>query len=143
MVQSCDRRVLVVHDDPAFTAGLKKALGVAVDIAVDGRAAVAAIARNRPALICVSLNLPRDSGYDLCEQIRTDRALDQVQILVMGDRQSPEVIAYAEEAGANAYLARPFTIELLARHVRTMLAIDPEARPGAVHSRLDEGLALE
>ena len=143
MVQSCERRVLVVHDDPTFTAGLKKALGVAVDVAVDGRAAVAAIARNRPALICVSLNLPRDSGYDLCEQIRTDRGLDQVQILVLGDRQSPEVIAYAEEAGANAYLARPFTIELLARHVRTMLAIDPEARPGAVHRRLDEGLALE
>ncbi len=143
MVQSCEKRVLVVHDDPAFTAGLKKALGLAVDVAVDGRAAVAAIARNRPALVCVSLNLPRDSGYDLCEQIRTDRGLDQVPILVIGDRQSPEIIAYAEEAGANAFLARPFTLDLLARHVRTMLAIDPQARPGAVHRGLDEGLALE
>ena len=31
----------------------------------------------------------------------------------------------------------------LARHVRRRLAFVPEARPGAVHRRLDEGLALE
>jgi DNA-binding response OmpR family regulator len=145
MVQSFERRVLVVHDDPAFTGGLKKALGIVVnvDVAVDGRAALASIARNRPTLVCVSLNLPRDSGYDLCEQIRADRGLDQVRILVISDRQSPEIVAYAEEAGANAFLARPFTVELLARHVRTMLAMDPQARAGAVHRHLDEGLALE
>lgn len=143
MVKSGERRVLVVHDDPAFTGGLKKALRIVVDVAVDGRAAIAAIARNRPALVCVSLNLPRDSGYDLCEQIRQDRGLDQVQILVISDRHSPEILAYAEEAGANAFLARPFTVELLARHVRTMLAMDLQARPGAVHRHLDEGLAVE
>jgi DNA-binding response OmpR family regulator len=143
MIKSGERRVLVVHDDPAFTAGLAKALGIVVDVAVDGRAALQAIARSRPAIVCVSLNLPRDSGYDLCEQIREDRALDQVQILVISDRHSPEIIAYAEEAGANAFLARPFTLELLATHVRTMLAMEPQPRSERVHRRLDEGLALE
>ncbi len=145
MIHSGERRVLVVHDDPVFTAGLRKALGVAVavDVAVDVRAAIASIARSRPAIVCVSLNLPRDSGYDLCEQIRTDRGLDQVQILVISDRHSPEIIAYAEEAGANAFLAQPFTLALLARHVRAMLAVDPQARAAAIPRHLDEGLALE
>jgi two-component system, OmpR family, alkaline phosphatase synthesis response regulator PhoP len=143
MVKSGERRVLVVHDEPEFTAGLKKVLGGDVDVAVDGRAAIACIARNRPAVVCVSLNLPRDSGYDLCEQIRKDRALDQVQILVISDRHSPEIIAYAEEAGANAFLARPFTFELLAKYVRNMLAADGRSRSGSIRRRLDEGLALE
>ncbi len=143
MVQSSERRVLVVHDEPAFTAGLKKALGGDVDVAVDGRAALACIARNRPAVVCVSLNLPRDSGYDLCEQIRKDRELDHVQILVISDRHSPEVIAYAEEAGANAFLARPFTFELLAKYVRKMMAPDSRSRSASFLRRLNEGLALE
>ncbi len=143
MVKSGERRVLVVHDEPAFTAALAKALGVDVDVAVDGRAAIAAIARSRPAIVCVSLNLPRDSGYDLCEQIRRDRRLDQVQILVISDRHSPEILAYAEEAGANAFLARPFTFDLLAAHLRTMLAMDTQSRAEAVPRHLDEGLALE
>jgi DNA-binding response OmpR family regulator len=143
MVQSSERRVLVVHDEPEFTAGLKKALGGDVDLAVDGRAALACIARNRPAVVCVSLNLPRDSGYDLCEQIRRNRELDQVQILVISDRQSPEVIAYAEEAGANAFLAQPFTFDLLARYVRNMMAPDSRSRSASIHRRLDERLVLE
>ena len=143
MIKSGERRVLVVHDDPAFTAGLARALGIVVDVAVDGRAAIAAIARSRPAIVCVSLNLPRDSGYDLCEQIRKDGGLDHVQILVISDRHSPEIIAYAEEAGANAFLARPFTFELLATHLRAMLTMDAQSRPEAVHRHLDEGLALE
>jgi DNA-binding response OmpR family regulator len=147
MIQSGERRVLVVHDEPEFTTGVKKALGGDVDVAVavDGVAAIASIARNRPAIVCVSLNLPRDSGYDLCEQIRENRELDQVQILVISDRQSPEILAYAEEAGANAFLARPFTFELLAKHVKSMLAVDSRSRSrsGPIHRRLDEGLALE
>lgn len=143
MVKSGERRVLVVHDDPAFTAGLAKALGIVIDVAIDGKAAIASIARSRPAIVCVSLNLPRDSGYDLCEEIRRDRRLDQVQILVMSDRHSPEVLAYVEEAGANAFLARPFTLDLLATHVRTMLAMDSQARSEMVPRHLDEGLALE
>jgi DNA-binding response OmpR family regulator len=146
MVQSGERRVLVVHDEPAFAATLTKVfegLGVVADVAVDGRAALASIARSRPVVVCVSLNLPRDSGYDLCELIRKDRELDQIQILVISDRHSPEIIAYAEEAGANAFLARPFKLELLARYVRTMLAMDHLPRPGAVLRHLDEGLALE
>ena len=138
--------VLCAVGDPALKQGIErqlKALSFEVLLMTDAEGAIRTLETRKPHLVCIDLRLPRDSGYDLCEQIRTDRGLDQVQILVMGDRQSPEVIAYAEEAGANAYLARPFTIDLLARHVRSMLAIDPEARPGAVHRRLDEGLALE
>ena len=143
MVKSGERRVLVVHDDPAFTAPLAKALGIVVDVAVDGRAAIAAIARSRPAIVCVSLNLPRDSGYDLCEQIRKDPDLDQVQILVLSNRHSPEIVAYAEEAGANAFLTRPFKLDLLERYVVTMLEMRGRVRTREIRYYLGDGVALE
>lgn len=145
MDKRCERRVLVVHDEPAFTATLKRAfatLGFAVDVAVECQAALRCIEEKRPAVVCLSLNLPRGSGYDLCELIRKKKELDQVQILVISDRHSPEVIAYAEEAGANAFLARPFKLELLADYMTAMLEMRRRPRAGAISLQLRHGVTL-
>ena len=77
----------------------------------------------------VSLNLPRNSGYDVCELIRADVRLSEVQILITSDRSSPAAIAYAEEAGANAFLRKPFTPLQLARYARALLAPEEPSRP--------------
>ena len=141
------RRVLVVHGEPAFAATLTKAfgaLGFVVDIAIDCRAAVERVKLERPTIVCVSLNLPRESGYELCEMIRNNPDLDQVQILVISDRNTPEVIAYAEEAGANAFLARPFKLDLLEEYVTAMLEVPQAATPyEAVTRAVGDGIALE
>jgi DNA-binding response OmpR family regulator len=124
MAHRATARVLVVHGDPAFTATLTRAfeeLGLVADIAVDCQSALRHIGRSAPDIVLTGLTLPRDSGYDLCESIRERPELDDVPILLIGDRHSPEVVAYAEEAGANAFLRRPFRTELLAEYVTTML----------------------
>lgn len=146
MDQSAERRVLVVHDEPVFAATLTRAfgtLGFVAEVAVDCRAAIPCIERSRPAVVCVSLNLPRDSGYDLCEQIRKNPELDQVQILVLSDRHSPEIVAYAEEAGANAFLTRPFTNELLEKYVTTMLEMRGRVSVREIRHSLRDGITLE
>jgi DNA-binding response OmpR family regulator len=146
MDQSCERRVLVVHDEPVFTATLTKAfgaLGFVTEVALDCRAAIPLIMRNRPTVVCVGLSLPRDSGYYLCEQIRKNPALDQVQILVLSDRHSPEIVAYAEEAGANAFLTRPFKLALLEKYVSTMLEMHGRGRAPEIQYHLSDGITLE
>ncbi|WP_437324169.1 response regulator [Sorangium sp. So ce381] len=117
-------RVLVVDDEPVFTARLTIALrrlGFLTEAAIDCEAANRRILEDPPDVVCVSLSLPRDSGYHLCELIRRSPALHHLKIIVMSDRHSPEVIAYAEEAGANAFLKRPFKHELLAECMVTVL----------------------
>jgi DNA-binding response OmpR family regulator len=129
MIQVRDRHVLVVHDEPAFLAGVSKmfqALGFTVDDAIDPGAALARLAARRADLVCVSLGLPRGSGYDLCESIRRDARIARTRILVVSDQISPAIVAYAEEAGANAFLLRPFKIEALAECVASVL--DPDER---------------
>ena len=124
MAQGSAARVLIVHSDPAFAATLKRAfedLGFVADVAIDCKGAIRHIDQRPPDIVCVSLDLPRDSGYDLCESIRHSPELDHVQIMVISDRHSPEVVAYAEEAGANAFLKRPFRLDLLAEYVTRML----------------------
>lgn len=116
-------RVLVVDDEPEFTRAVEKALldmGFQVEIAIDGGEAIRCLLAHVPDLVCVNLSLPRDSGYDVCELIRGDESFKAVRILVMSDRHSPEDIAYAEEAGANAFLKRPFSLKLLTDYVEAL-----------------------
>lgn len=146
MSQGSAARVLIVHSDPAFTATLKRAfeeLSFVAEVAIDCKSAIRHIGRSPPDIVCVSLNLPRDSGYDLCESIRNSPELDHVQILVISDRHSPEVVAYAEEAGANAFLKRPFRLDLLAEYVTKMLEMRNGRRSGMLEHGAGETLALE
>ena len=115
--------VLLVTDDPELQAEMAEvleALGCEVVVAIDHRSAVARIREHAPQLICVDLALPRDSGFDLCEFVRSDPTHVSVQILVMSDRDTPEDMADAEEAGANAFLRKPFPTEQLERYVAAM-----------------------
>jgi two-component system chemotaxis response regulator CheY len=146
MNQERKRRAIIVHDEPGFAAMMTKALGALdflVDVVIDPRAAMARMEQDPPDIVCVSLNLPRDSGYELCEQIRMSPALQRVRILLMSDRQSPDVLAHAEEAGATAFLAQPFKPELLVSYVSAMLELPPRPRPSALESHPDEGVAAE
>lgn len=121
------QRMLLVHDQPDFTDAVTRAfedLGFEVDVAIDPGDAAARLLARRPDLVCVNLNLPRDSGYDVCELIRGDASFSKLPIVVMSDRHSPEDIAYAEEAGANVFLRLPSpskALDSLADHLAPLL----------------------
>jgi len=124
--------VLLVEDDPALKKTLTHACldrGWEVVVALDYEAAVEMIKLRTPQLVCLDLNLPRESGYDVCEFIRREPSREWVQILIISDRKSPEDMAHAEEAGANAYLKKPFTMELLAKYLDTLLDGRNMSRP--------------
>jgi DNA-binding response OmpR family regulator len=110
MKEASKRRALLVDDDPELTAFLAKAftaMGIEIETCIDGGDALHHLRASRFDLVCANLGLPRESGYELCELIRAERSLDDLVILVMSDRHSPEEIAYAEEAGANGFLRLP------------------------------------
>jgi DNA-binding response OmpR family regulator len=139
------RCAVIIHDEPIFAATIARALGALdflVHVVVDPQAAIVRIEQCSPDIVCVSLNLPRDSGYDLCEQIRKNPDLRHVRILLMSDRHSPDVIAHAEEAGANAFLPRPFKLDLLVSYVTAMLELPQRPRSGALRRHPDERVTL-
>jgi DNA-binding response OmpR family regulator len=121
--------VLFVDDEPSLqkqvTSHFAK-LGLEVVALGDGDAALSALRERRPDLVCLDLYLPRMSGYEVCEQIRNDPAFDGLAVLMTSSRASIEARAYSYEAGANAYLGKPYSLDQLAREVRRLL--DP--KPG-------------
>ncbi len=116
--------VLLVTDDPPLRSTMTSVLQsmeLEVISAVDYHDALEQRRARTPILVCVDLNLPRESGYDVCELIRREPSLLGVQILMMSDHGTPEEMADAEEAGANAFVRKPFGDELLERCVRALL----------------------
>lgn len=106
------KNVLVVEDHPELRRALRSTLegmGVATAEAGNARAAIERLAAQKPDLVCLDLILPESSGYEVCEYIRQNEALRNVPVLAMSERALPEDRAFAHEAGATAFLPKPFT----------------------------------
>ena len=116
--------VLLVEDDP-FARRLVKSylerMGLLVVEAADGRSALRRLTEMVPDLTCLDLVLPECSGYEVCEFIQRTPAIRDTPILVMSGRSLPEDRAHAIEAGASAYLIKPFTRAEFTKQVDMLL----------------------
>lgn len=119
------RVALIVEDDPdlhqAMSAQLES-MHFEVIGAFHYAAAVALLAATKPTLVCIDLELPTQSGYELCEYIRGPLALSRVPILVTSDSFFPKHMAQAEEAGANAFLRKPFSMGHLSNYIDALMS---------------------
>jgi DNA-binding response OmpR family regulator len=139
MKSKTGRIVLVVEDDPALQRLMAEHLERArfqVLRAPDFSTAVLHLSTVKPDIACIDLGLPSESGYELCEHIRSQPRLLLLPVLVASGRSFPEDMAHAEEAGANAFLKKPFTMQQLLKYVFALLDGPPTSRPSMRRLRL-------
>src|SRR5438128_7896815 len=120
--------VLSVVADPSLKQVVERqlrALAFDVVLVTDAESAIGTLETRKPHLVLIDLRLPRDSGYELCEFIRRTPRLCDVPILVMSERASAADRAYAEEAGADGFLPKPFSLNQFTQQVRGLMAGDP------------------
>src|SRR5580658_2456343 len=133
------RVALVVEDDPLLQRAMAKLLEKAkfkVLTALHFNAAVLHLNAAKLDVACIDLGLPNTSGYELCEHIRRLPRLFSLPILVTSERSFPEDMAHAEEAGANAFLKKPFPMERLLKYVSALLDGPHCSRPSIRRLRL-------
>jgi two-component system phosphate regulon response regulator PhoB len=111
--------ILIVDDDPAIRELIKLALsraGYAVEEAGNTLDARQTIARQTPDLVLLDWMLPGLSGFEFARSLRRDASHKQIPIIMLTARDQEEDKVAALEAGADDYVAKPFSIsELLAR----------------------------
>ncbi len=125
--------VLVVEDEPSSQRRISRHLtdaGYDVLLARHVRDAIAILETTPPHVVCVDLVLPRESGYDLCEFMRTSETLRHIPVIAISERTSPLERAHAEEAGASRFLLKPVELDRLAQEVGALLADAPGDAPG-------------
>lgn len=123
-------RILVIDDDPAVTSLLKRGLSYErfdVDIASGGEEGLA-IARERyPDLVILDVMMPHMGGLEVLRRIRAADETLPVLMLTARDTSSDEVQGLGE--GADDYVTKPFTFEVLLARVRTLLRRREVERP--------------
>ncbi len=87
-----------------------------VEVAIDGEAALAAIARRKPDLLLADIMMPRLDGMQLVARVRTDPLTSTMPVILLSARAGEESRVEGMQSGADDYLIKPFSArELLAR----------------------------
>jgi DNA-binding response OmpR family regulator len=120
-------RLLIIEDDPDLAelmAITLRTAGHEVCLAADGATALQALRDRLPDLIVLDLMLPDIVGISLCENLRREHQLDagQLPILMTSACDERDVAPLARSAGANDFLAKPFTPYQLLVRVHALLA---------------------
>ena len=121
---------VVVEDDPAIRQLIARALAqlnVQTQGFGSGEAALAWIEVNRPPdLVSLDLVLPWMCGVRVCESLRTCSRTRHVPIIVLTGRTDIQDEAAAIEAGADAFIEKPFRIRTYLDEVRRLIQPQPE-----------------
>jgi len=111
--------ILIVDDDPAIREMVRLALtggGYEVQEAGNTLDARQSIVRQAPDLILLDWMLPGQSGFEFARALQRDATHKQIPVIMLTARGQEEDKVAALEAGADDYVAKPFSIsELLAR----------------------------
>jgi len=104
--------ILVVEDEEPvlqLVADLLDSEGYHVVVADDGLQALTLVQATSPDLVLTDLMMPVMNGVELCRRLRADERTLQVPIVVMTAAGRGQ----REAAGADAYVAKPFDLDVL------------------------------
>ncbi len=114
-------RILVIEDEPRMAGLLRQGLeeeGHAVTVALDGREGLSIARSGAFDLILLDLMLPGIDGFTIARRLRA--AHDQTPILILTARDAAEDIVEGLDLGADDYLTKPFSFDILFARVRAV-----------------------
>ncbi|MGY1744100.1 response regulator transcription factor [Blastococcus sp. SYSU D00695] len=119
-------RVLVADDEEDIRGlvrlAVRRAGCTVVAEAADGRAALDAARTHLPDLAVLDVTMPGATGLEVCTALRADAATAAVPVLLLSAGASADDVARGLAAGADSYLAKPFTVAGLVARVRELTA---------------------
>ena len=128
--------LLVVDDEPEINklvARIFEKRGYRVNTATDGAEALASVAKDRPDLIMLDLNLPKIDGWEVCRRLKGDPATRAIPIIMLtAAHANVDDAEIGLGLGADEYVAKPFVRAVLLHNVERLLGREPseETNPG-------------
>ncbi len=143
-----DRRatILIVEDSPVQAELLRRALegaGYQVIVAGDGAEGLAMAKAHHPVAVVSDINMPVMDGYAMCQAIRREAALKTTPVILLTMMSDVEDVIHGLNAGADAYLTKPYNIPSLVSRLASLLAYPPVPPPVAERRTLKVRLAGE
>jgi len=123
-------RILVVEDEPRMAELLRQGLaedGHAVTVAHDGRDGLAFAQPGAFDLLVLDVMLPGATGFEIARQVRARG--DRTPILMLTARDATSDVVAGLDLGADDYLTKPFSFDVLLARIRVLGRRTPIAQP--------------
>lgn len=114
------KKILVVDDDPALQNLICRFFSYnnfITESALDGKTARQLLIRFKPDLVILDVNLPDDTGLNLCEEISKSKAI----IVMLSSMKDTNYILDAFAKGADDYITKPFNLQILKAKIEALL----------------------
>jgi signal transduction histidine kinase len=118
-------RVLLADDNADMRDYLARLLGQRwlVETVADGAAALAAARAQPPDLVLADVMMPELDGFELLRELRADPRTHTIPVILLSARADEAARVEGMEAGADAYLVKPFSSRELLAHISGHLAL--------------------
>ena len=117
-------RILVAEDEPAqaemISYNLEKA-GFQVMMAADGQTALDMARLENPDVVLLDWMLPEVTGIEVCRQLRADKALREIPIIMLTARGEEDDRVRGIDTGADDYLVKPYSPRELIVRIKALL----------------------
>lgn len=118
------KTILVVDDEPNIVLSLEflmKQAGYRVQTAQDGEQALLSVAAAPPDLILLDVNMPKCSGYEVCEAVRANPEWAQLRIVMLTAKGRAVEREKGLALGADDYIIKPFATQEVLDKVKELL----------------------
>jgi len=116
-------RALVIDDSKSIRSILSKILieiGFSVEEAANGLEALDIIQKDKVELALVDWNMPDMNGYEFIQEVRKDNTYKDMRLMMVTTETEMNKVVEALEAGANEYVMKPFTKEMIVEKLALM-----------------------
>ncbi len=119
------KELILLADDSITTLTMVSArlqrTGYDVVTATRGDEALALTLERRPQLVVLDLDMPGLGGLEVCQKLRSDPSFAAMPIVLLTSHGSNEYVDAGLQAGATAYMVKPFSPQELAARVGELL----------------------
>ena len=122
-------KVLIVDDETDVVEFIGRTLqteGFDVVCAYDGIGALDLVDSEKPDLVVLDIMMPMMSGYEVCEQIKSNPQTQDIPIICVSSAHTPDARALSLRVGAATLIVKPFRPAELVAQVRRYLKKEDE-----------------
>ena len=118
------KKILIAEDDANILISLDYLMrkkGYEVFVAQDGEEALTLANEHKPDVVLLDIMMPKLDGYEVCEAIKNQAKTRHAKIIFLSAKSKEEDIQKGMEAGASAYITKPFSTTEIVQKVKDLL----------------------
>jgi signal transduction histidine kinase len=123
-IRSNGEDILIAEDSPTQAEELKLILeghGYHVTVAANGKQALAAVRKRKPAVIISDIVMPEMDGYKFCKEVKADGELKDIPVVLVTTLSDPGDIVRGLECGADNFIRKPYDKKYLLSRIDYIL----------------------